>query len=108
MKTTIENMFKIILKQHRLIRNLPIRRQWKYKRKDLIVKPRLYVFSLLGLDLLAALFLSLLGLDLFYFFSFRISFTFTTRIRFTIAIRKCLRLLLGIGLLFPQVFLFYK
>jgi hypothetical protein len=70
MKTKIENMFKIILKQHRLIRSLPIRRQWKYKRKDLIVKPRLYVFSLLGLDLLVALFLSLLGLDLFYFFSF--------------------------------------
>jgi hypothetical protein len=70
MKTKIEKMFKIILKQHRLIRSLPIRRQWKYKRKDLIVKPRLYVFSLLGLDLLVALFLSLLGLNLFYFFSF--------------------------------------
>jgi hypothetical protein len=44
MKTKIEKMFKIILKQHRLIRSLPIHRQWKYKRKDLIVKPRLYVF----------------------------------------------------------------
>jgi hypothetical protein len=44
MKTKIENMFKIILKQHRLIRSLPIRGQWKYKRKALIVKPRLYVF----------------------------------------------------------------
>jgi len=44
MKTKIEKMSKIILKQHHLIRSLPIRRQWKYKRKDLIVKPRLYVF----------------------------------------------------------------
>jgi hypothetical protein len=44
MKTKIEKMFKIILKQHRLIRSLPIRGQWKYKRKALIVKPRLYVF----------------------------------------------------------------
>jgi len=30
------------LKQSRLIRSLPVCRQWKYKRKDLIFKPRVY------------------------------------------------------------------
>jgi hypothetical protein len=41
-QTKIEEMPKIILKQSRLIRSLPVCRQWKYKRKDLIVKPRVY------------------------------------------------------------------
>jgi hypothetical protein len=98
-KTKIEMMSKIILKQHRLIRSLPVCRKWKYKKKDLIVKPRLYFLSLLRLDLLVAsfifllglglYFLYLLGLDLLYLFLFliRIRFTFTTRIRFTIRIR---------------------
>jgi hypothetical protein len=61
-------MSKIILKQHRLIKSLPVCRQWKYKMKDLIVKPKLYFLSLLGLDLLVALFIFLLGLR-FYFLS---------------------------------------
>jgi hypothetical protein len=42
LKTKIEKMSKIILEQHRFIRSLPVRRQWKYKRKDLIVKPGFY------------------------------------------------------------------
>jgi len=39
-QTKIEKMPKIILKQSRLIRSIPVCRQWKYKRKDLIFKPR--------------------------------------------------------------------
>jgi hypothetical protein len=39
-QTKIEELPKIILKQSRLIRSLPVCRQWKYKRKDLIFKPR--------------------------------------------------------------------
>jgi hypothetical protein len=39
-------MSKIILEQRHLIRNLPVLRQWKYKRKDLIVKPGFYFIFL--------------------------------------------------------------
>jgi hypothetical protein len=88
MKTKTEKMSKIILKQHCLIRSLPVRRQWKYKKKDLIVKLGFYfiLFSYLELRLY---FLYLLGLDLLYLFIFliRIRFTFTIRIRFIVVIR---------------------
>jgi len=88
MKTKIEKMSKIILKQHCWIRSLLVRRQWKYKRKDLIVKPGFYFILFLYLEL-RLYFLYLLGLDLLYLFLFfiRIIFTFTTRIRFTIVTR---------------------
>jgi hypothetical protein len=67
-KTKIEKMSKIILKQHRLIRSLPVCRQWKYKRKGLIATKSLFYFlSLLELRLY---FLYLLGLDLLYLFLF--------------------------------------
>jgi hypothetical protein len=68
-QTKIEEMPKIILKQSRLIKSLPVRRQWKYKRKELIVKPRVY-FIFISLLELRLYFLYLLGLDLFYLFLF--------------------------------------
>jgi hypothetical protein len=69
MKTKIEKVFKIILKQYRLIRSLPIRKQWKYKRKDLIVKPRLYVFFLTRTRFASSFisFLTRIGFVLFLF-----------------------------------------
>jgi hypothetical protein len=45
-KTKIEKMSKIILEQGRLIINLPVFRQWKYKRKDLIVNSGFYFIFL--------------------------------------------------------------
>jgi hypothetical protein len=88
MKTKIEKMSKIILKQHCWIRSLPVRRQWKYKRKDLIVKPGFYFILFLYLEL-RLYFLYLLGLYLLYLFIFliMIKFIFTARIRFTIAFK---------------------
>jgi hypothetical protein len=35
-------MSKIILEQHHLIKSLHVLKQWKYKRKDLIVNPKFY------------------------------------------------------------------
>jgi len=76
-------MSKIILEQRRLIKSLPILRQWKYKRKDLIVKPRFYFIFLFTIK---TYLLYLLGLDFLYlFFSF-----------------------IGLGLLSLQIFLLYK
>jgi hypothetical protein len=99
-KTKIEKMSKIILKQHRLIRSIHVRRQWKYKRKDLIVKPGFYFILFPYLEL-RFYFLYLLGLDLLYLFLFlsRIRFTIATRNRF-IYIYFVIFSFLGICLLF--------
>jgi hypothetical protein len=97
-----------------LIRSLPVRRQWKYKRKDLIIKPGFYFILFPYLEL-RFYFLYLLGLDLLYLFLFftRIIFTIATRNRFTLIYFVIfsflgIGLLLLLGLLSLQIFLFYK
>jgi hypothetical protein len=64
-KTKMEKMSKIFLEQRRLIRSLPILRQWKYKKKVLIVKVRFYFIFLFTIK---TYFFHLLGLDLLYLF----------------------------------------
>jgi hypothetical protein len=77
-------IFKNKWEQGHMIRILSVLRQWKYKKKDLIVKLGFY-FILFSYLQLIPYFLSLLGLDLLNLFSFltRIRFTFTTTNKFT-------------------------
>jgi len=85
----IEKMSKIILEQGRLIRKLPVLRQWTYKRKDLIVKPEFYFIFLFTIKTLFPL---LIRTRFALFIYLRIIYTFTIRN----------------SLLSLQVFFFYK
>jgi hypothetical protein len=69
-KIKIEKMSKIILEQCHLIRTLHVLRQWKYKRKDLIVKLGFYfiLFFLFKIKTLFHLLITRTRFALFIYF----------------------------------------